>query len=110
MPWRCAISFQIQTPAASYTLAQFQSKQSEELGSISADPKFVNPTYGHDNFTLSATSPALGIGFVPFDPSTAGRTTTTLMPPSAPAGFPLQDRPIPPPSSSLENLRRPAAI
>ncbi len=86
-----AVSFQIQSPAASYTLAQFQSMQSEELGSISADPQFANPTYGHDDFTLSATSPALGIGFVPFDPSTAGRTAAALMPPPAPVAFPLQE-------------------
>ena len=86
-----AVSFQLQAPAGSYTLAQFQSMQSEELGSISTDPQFANPTYGHDDFTLSATSPALGVGFVPFDPSTAGRTTTTLMPPAAPVAFPLQE-------------------
>ncbi len=88
---RGAVTFQIQTPAESYTLAQFQAMQSEELGSISADPQLVDPTYGHDDFTLSATSPALGIGFVPFDPSTAGRTTTALMPPPAPTAFPLQE-------------------
>ena len=101
-----AASFQIQSPAATYTLGQFQSTQSEELGSISADPQFANPTYGHDDFTLSATSPALAIGFVPFDPSTAGRTTATLMPPAAPTRCRCKSRPIRRPSISLENLRR----
>jgi len=42
-----------------------------EKGSIVADPLFVNPA-GHD-YRLRPDSPAIKLGFVPFDPRKAGR-------------------------------------
>ena len=41
-----------------------------EEGSVIADPKFVDPA--NDDFTLAPDSPALKIGFVPFDVSKCG--------------------------------------
>ena len=43
----------------------------KDEGSVFADPLFAD-WRAHD-FTLSPKSPALGLGFVPFDPSLAGR-------------------------------------
>ena len=43
----------------------------KDEGSVFADPLFAD-WKAHD-FTLSPKSPALGLGFVPFDPSLAGR-------------------------------------
>jgi hypothetical protein len=51
------------------SLAQWQT-EGHEKGSIVADPKFVDPQ--HDNFALSPESPALSVGFKPFDYSKAG--------------------------------------
>jgi len=45
-------------------------KLGQDLGSIIADPLFVDPE--HDNFQLSPDSPAFRIGFEPFDPNEAG--------------------------------------
>ena len=44
----------------------------KETGSVFADPLFADP--GRFDFTLSAESPALKLGFKPFDSSTAGST------------------------------------
>ena len=44
----------------------------QDQGSINADPLFVNPETG--DFTLKPGSPAVGLGFVPFNPSEAGLT------------------------------------
>ena len=43
----------------------------KDEGSVFADPLFAD-WRAHD-FTLSPKSPALGLGFVPFDTSLAGR-------------------------------------
>lgn len=74
----------------SHTLAQWQSL-GEDQGSIVADPMFADPNYPADNFTLASSSPALGIGFVPFDPGLAGILPGSLVPNliTGPA-FPLQ--------------------
>jgi len=45
-------------------------KAGHEQGSIIADPKFADPQ--HDNFRLAPDSPALALGFKPFDPFQAG--------------------------------------
>jgi hypothetical protein len=71
----------------SYTLEQWQAL-GEDVHSKNQDPLFANA--GADDFSLLPGSPALAIGFVPFDPSQAGRTTETLTVPAVPAAFPLQ--------------------
>jgi hypothetical protein len=77
-----------QPPITPLTFAQWQG-QGEDTGSLFADPLFVNPTPGVDNFTLSANSPARSIGFVTFDPSQAGRlSTATLKAPVNTVGYP----------------------
>jgi hypothetical protein len=74
----------------SLTHAQWQAL-GEDSGSMIADPMFVGPNYPADNFTLPANSPALGIGFAPFDPSLAGIIPGSLPAnPVIPAAFPLQ--------------------
>ncbi len=54
---------------AGKTLADWQAA-GHELGSIIADPKFKDPA--NDNFQLPPDSPALKLGFKPFDPTKAG--------------------------------------
>jgi Right handed beta helix region len=78
-----------QPPITRMTFKQWQA-QGEDTQSIFANPLFVNPTPGVDNFTLQANSPALSVGFVPFNPNQAGRlaTATLKAPYNAPA-FPL---------------------
>lgn len=51
------------------TFAAWQ-QTGQDAGSKVADPLFVDPTGG--NFTLRPESPALALGFKPFDPSKAG--------------------------------------
>jgi hypothetical protein len=77
------------TPITWMTFSQWQA-QGEDTQSIFANPMFVNPTPGVDNFTLQANSPAFSIGFVAFDPSQAGRLpgATLVAPANAPA-YPL---------------------
>lgn len=50
-------------------LADWQAKGHEQ-GSIVADPKLANPAQG--DFRVASDSPALKLGFKPFDPSQAG--------------------------------------
>ncbi len=90
-PSTMTVSFHTTQPSATYSLATWQSQESEDLGSVLADPRFANPVYPADDFTLPASSPALGIGFVPFDPTQAGRTNTTLVAPAVPDGAHLQE-------------------
>jgi hypothetical protein len=52
-----------------HTLADWQAAGHEQ-GSVIADPKFADPARG--DYRLAADSPALGLGFRPFDPSQAG--------------------------------------
>ncbi len=77
------------TPITWLTFKQWQA-EGEDTQSIFADPVFVNPTPGTDNFTLQANSPAFSVGFVGFDPGQAGRlpSATLTAPYNAPA-FPL---------------------
>jgi len=50
-------------------LADWQAKGHEQ-GSIVADPKLTNPA--KDDFRVAADSPAVALGFVPFNPGQAG--------------------------------------
>jgi hypothetical protein len=80
-------------------LDQWRSQRGQDVHSVIADPKFVDPA--NRNFALQAGSPALGVGFVPFDLSTTGRTTPTHDPltkatlprayPGLPAAQPIVD-------------------
>jgi hypothetical protein len=62
----------------------------EDVNSIIEDPRFANPKYPADDFSLLAGSPASKIGFVPFDPKQAGLTSPLPRPPAQPPAFPLQ--------------------
>jgi hypothetical protein len=62
----------------------------EDVNSIIEDPRFANPRYPADDFTLLPGSPVSKIGFVPFDPRQAGLTTPLPRPPAQPPAFPLQ--------------------
>ncbi len=79
-----------QPPVTWMTFKQWQA-QGEDTQSLFANPVFVNPTPGVDNFTLQANSPAFSVGFVAFDPSKAGRlpSATLQAPYNAPAFAPL---------------------
>lgn len=75
---------------AGSTFDQWREK-GQDKGSRIADPLFARPAAG--NFTLPADSPALGVGFKPFDTSKAGRLTkpeTITKLPSVPRAFPTQ--------------------
>jgi hypothetical protein len=45
----------------------------QDLGSKNADPLFNNPYYPNDDFSLKSGSPALSVGFVPFQLNAPGR-------------------------------------
>ena len=70
------------------TFEQWQSQRGQDQHSIIADPDFVDAA--KDDFRLKPGSPALKIGFKPFDASKAGRRKpiklTSGLPP-VPAGF-----------------------
>ena len=70
------------------TLEEWRKERGQDEHSVIAAPLFVNPA--NDDYRLSDNSPALELGFKPFDPSAAGRKTTsrwtgTIPPP--PSGF-----------------------
>jgi hypothetical protein len=68
------------------SLAQWQAL-GEDVHSIVADPGFTDPVDG--DFSIKDPSVAMSIGFVPFDPSLAGRSPgAALSPESVPAGYP----------------------
>ncbi len=77
-----------QPPITRLTFQQWQA-QGEYKDSLFADPMFVNPTPGVDNFALQANSPAFRVGFVVFHSSQAGRTSAaTLKAPATTVGYP----------------------
>jgi len=83
-----------QPPVIRLTFQQWQAR-GEDRNSLFANPQFVNPTPGTDNFTLAANSPAFSIGFIAFDPTKAGRLpTATLRAPVNLPAFPLLTTPI----------------
>ncbi|MFP4172637.1 MAG: right-handed parallel beta-helix repeat-containing protein [Candidatus Hydrogenedentota bacterium] len=63
-------------------------ERSHDRESMIADPLFVDPA--NEDFRLKANSPALEVGFEPFDYSAAGRITAPVFGetlPEAPAGY-----------------------
>ena len=77
-----------QPPITWLTFKQWQA-EGEDTQSIFANPLFVDPTPGTDNFTLQSNSPAFGVGFVAFNPALAGRTSSApLKAPYTPGGYP----------------------
>ena len=48
----------------------------KDEGSVFADPLFAD--WKAHKFSLDAKSPALSLGFVPFDPAQAGRRSQTM--------------------------------
>jgi len=72
-----------------YTMAQWQAL-GEDVHSLNQDPRFQNPTYPADDFRLQPGSPAVTLGFQPFDPTLAGRSAPRLYPPALPPAFPPQ--------------------
>jgi len=70
------------------TLEQWQQKRKQDQHSIIADPGFVDAK--QDDFRLKPDSPALKLGFQPFDASKAGRLTPAVLTkdlPPVPAAF-----------------------
>ena len=63
-------------------------KLGEDVQSVVLDPGFKNPAYPADDYSLPNGSP--GVGFVPFDPTQAGRTNPVINPPAVPATFPTK--------------------
>lgn len=59
------------------TLADWQAKRNQDKGSVIADPRFVAPD--KDDFRLRPDSPALKLGFKPFNAAKAGRTTPPVL-------------------------------
>jgi len=70
-----------------YTFSGWQ-QLGEDAQSVVQDPGFANPAYPADDFSLPKGSP--GAGFIPFDPSQAGRTNPVIQPPAVPATFPTK--------------------
>lgn len=60
----------------------------EDLQSPVQNPGFNNAAYPADDYSMPKGSP--GVGFVPFDPSQAGRTNPLLKPPAVAATFPTK--------------------
>ncbi len=71
-----------------YTFAQWQSQVNEDVLSVVQNPRFANPVYPADDFSLPNGSP--GVGFVVFNPNQAGRTSATIKPPAVPQTFPTK--------------------
>jgi hypothetical protein len=67
---------------------EWQKQRHQDEHSLIADPFFVDP--GKDDFRLKPDSPALKLGFKPFDATQAGRRTPPVLTkdlPPVPAGF-----------------------
>lgn len=71
-----------------YTFAQWQSSVGEDRKSVIRDPRFANPNYPADDYSLR-TGEFHVVGFVPFDPNAAGRYPSSIQiePPAIPATF-----------------------
>ncbi|MHB1035078.1 MAG: right-handed parallel beta-helix repeat-containing protein [Pirellulales bacterium] len=71
-----------------FPLERWQKERNQDLGSIIADPRFEDAAKG--DFRLKPDSPALKIGFKPFDASHAGRQAPPVLTkdlPPVPPGF-----------------------
>jgi hypothetical protein len=72
---------------AGRTLEQWRSERHQDEHSLIADPQMIDPQHG--DFHLRPSSPAMRLGFQPFDYTKAGRTTpadlTKDLPPVPPA-------------------------
>jgi hypothetical protein len=68
-----------------YIFANWQTIVGEDLQSLVQGSGFKTPVYQVDDFSLPAGSP--GVGFVPFDPTQAGRNNLLINPPTIPATF-----------------------
>jgi len=71
------------------TIEQWREKRGQDVHSVIADPGFVDAA--NDDFHLKADSPALKVGFKPFDYTRAGRRKPVVLTadlPQVPAGFP----------------------
>ena len=74
-------------------LAKWRKDRNQDVHSVIADPLFVDAPAG--NFTLKPDSPALKLGFKPFDYAKAGRKTPTVLTkdlPPVPRGFDSPNR------------------
>jgi len=70
------------------TLEQWREQRGQDVHSLVADPRFVDPK--HDDYRLQPDSPALKVGFQPFDATQAGRRRPVVLTrdlPEVPAGF-----------------------
>lgn len=78
--------------------------EGHEIGSMVADPRFANPEEG--DFRLGPDSPALGLGFKPFDPSQAGvRGPAEWIQKAREESYPpLEIAPEPPPAAIDEDF------
>jgi hypothetical protein len=68
-----------------YTFSQWQSVVGEDTTSLVKDPGFTSADYPADDYTLPKGSP--GAGFVVFDTTSPGRTTSNIEAPSIPDTF-----------------------
>ena len=69
-------------------LDKWQQQRNQDMNSLIADPLFVDPA--HDDYHLKPDSPALKVGFKPFDYTKAGRRKPVVLTrdlPDIPAGF-----------------------
>jgi len=71
-----------------YTFSGWQQNVGEDLQSVVQNPRFNNPAYPADDYSLPFGSP--GVGFAVFDPNQAGRSHPVIMPPAIPATFVTQ--------------------
>jgi hypothetical protein len=71
-------------PTTYTSLSDWQSRTSEDTTSVLQNP-FTAAQLANDDYSLSASP---GVGFEVFDPGQAGRTSTTIKPPTVQATFP----------------------
>lgn len=92
-----------ETPAfAGKDFDQWRATTGHDTHSLVADPRFIDPA-AHD-YRLLADSPALALGFVPFDPSLAGvRGDPQWVATAAAVEYPPLEFPPPPPPLEIHD-------